>query len=325
MRLARRRFLHLAAGAAAARVAASPAWAQAYPVQPVRFVVGFPAGAGADIAARMMGQRLSAQLGQPFFIENRPGAGGNIGAEMVARAAPDGYTLLLVNSSNAINASLYPDLKFNLIRDIAPVAGLFRGPFVMVVNAAFPAKDVPAFIAYAKANPGRINMASAGIGTAPHLAGELFKLTSGVDMVHVPYRGVGPALADLVAGRVQMMFASMLSALASIKDGRLRALAVTSASRWAALPDLPAVGEFLPGYEASAWFVVGAPRATPGGIVDRLNAEINSGLADPAMQARIAALGDTVLIGSSADMARLIADDTAKWSKVVAAAHIKAE
>jgi tripartite-type tricarboxylate transporter receptor subunit TctC len=299
--------------------------AQTYPAQPVRIIVGFPAGAGADLAARLAGQWLSERLGQPFIVENRPGAGGNIGAELVARAAPDGATLLLINSSNAINATLYDNLKFSLIRDIAPVAGLFRGPFVMVVNAAFPAKTFGELIAYAKANPGRINMASAGIGSAPHLAGELLKSQAGIDMVHVPYRGVGPALTDLLAGQVQMMFASLPSALGYIHDGKLRALAVTGTARSDALPDVPAVAETLPGYEASAWFVIGAPKSTPTAIVDKLNREINAGLADAQMKTRLAALGGTVLVGTPADMARLIADETDKWGKVVKAANIKAE
>ena len=321
----RRRLLHLAASAAALPLAPCLARAQAYPAQPVRIIVGFPAGAGADLAARLAGQWLSERLGQPFIVENRPGAGGNIGAELVARAAPDGATLLLINSSNAINATLYDNLKFSLIRDIAPVAGLFRGPFVMVVNPAFPAKTFGELIAYAKTNPGKINMASAGIGSAPHLAGELLKSMAGIDMVHVPYRGVGPALTDLLAGQVQMMFASLPSALGYIRDGKLRPLAVTGTARWDVLPDVPAVAETLPGYEASAWFVVGAPRNTPAAIVETLNHEINAGLADPQMNARLAALGGTVLVGSPADMARLIAAETDKWGKVVKAANIKAE
>jgi tripartite-type tricarboxylate transporter receptor subunit TctC len=323
--LARRRFLHLAAGAAASPLTPLLARAQTYPAQPVHMIVGFPAGAGADLAARLVGQWLSQQLGRPFVIENRPGAGGNIGAELVARASPDGYTLLLINSSNAINAALYDNLKFNLIRDIAPVAGVFRGPFVMVVNPSFPAKTLGEFIAYAKANPRRINMASAGIGTAPHLAGELFKMMAGIDMIHVPYRGAGPALTDVLAGQVQMTFASMLSTLEYVKDGKLRPLAVTSASRWDTLPDLPTVAEVLPGYEASAWFVVGAPKRTPGAIVDTLNRTINAGLADPKMKARLADLGGTVLVGTPADLGKLIADETEKWGQVIKTAHIKAE
>jgi tripartite-type tricarboxylate transporter receptor subunit TctC len=328
MKLPRREFLQLAAGAAAVPAATRIASAQVrrtYPTRGVRIIVGFPAGAGADIAARLLGQWLSERLGQPFIIENRPGAGGNIGAEMAARAPADGYTLLLVNSSNAINATLYDKLSFNLIGDIAPVAGIFRGPFVMLVNPSFPAKTLAEFIAYAKANPGKINMASAGNGTAPHLAGELFKMMTGVDMVHVPYRGVAPALTDLLGGQVQVMFASMLSSIEYIRDGKLRPLAVTGATRWDALPDLPTVDELLPGYEASAWFVVGAPRNTPAEIVDKLNHEINAGLADPKMKARLTDLGGTVMAGSPADFARLIGAETEKWGKVIKAANIKAE
>ncbi len=325
MKLPRRRFLHLATGAAALPAATRIAWAQTYPTRSVRIIVGFPAGAGADIAARLLGQRLSERLGQSFIIENRPGAGGNLGAETVARAPADGYTLLLVNTSNAINATLYDKLTFNLIADIAPIAGIFRGPFVMVVNPSFPTKTLAEFIAYAKANPGKINMASAGNGTAPHLAGELFKMMAGIDMVHVPYRGVAPALTDLLGGQVQVMFASMPSSIEYIRDGKLRPLAVTSTGRWAALPDVPTVGDLLPGFEASAWFVVGAPRNTPAEIIDRLNKEINAGLADPKMKARLLDLGGAVLAGPPAEFRTLIGDETEKWGKVVKAAGIKAE
>jgi tripartite-type tricarboxylate transporter receptor subunit TctC len=325
MKRPRRQFLQLAAGAAALPLAPRGATAQTYPAQSVRIIVGFPAGAGADIVARLVGQWLSERFGRPFIIENRPGAAGNIGAEMVTRAAPDGYTLLLINTSNAINATLYDNLRFNLIRDIEPVAGVFRGPFVMAVNPSFPARSVSEFIAYAKDNPGRVNLASAGVGSAPHLAGELFKLMAGVDIVHVPYRGAGPALTDVIAGQVQVTIASILSAIEYIRDGQLRGLAVTSASRWEALPELPTVGESLPGYEASAWFVIGAPNNTPAGIIDTLNREINAGLADPRMQRRLAELGGTVMVDSPADLRRLMADETAKWGKVIAAAHIKAE
>lgn len=329
LRLPRRRLLQWAAGAAAFQAAMPFGSARAepapYPSRSVRIVVGFPPGAGADIAARLMGQWLSDRLGQPFVIENRPGAGGNIGAELVARAAADGYALLLINASNAYNATLYDKLSFSLTSDIAPVAGIFRGPFVMVVDPAFPAGSLTALVAYAKANPGRINMASAGNGTAPHLAGELFKMMAGVDMVHVPYRGVAPALTDLMGGTVQVMFASMLSAIAYIRAGQLRPLAVTGAERWAALPDIPTVAEFLPGFEASAWFVVGAPRHTPVAVIDTLNREINAGLADPRMKQRLADLGGTALVGAPADFGRLIADETEKWGKVIKAAGIKAE
>jgi tripartite-type tricarboxylate transporter receptor subunit TctC len=316
--------MRIAAGATAFAAATRLEAAQPYPVRPVRVVVGFPAGAGADLAARLMAQWLSERLGQPFIVENRPGAAGNVGAELVARAPRDGYTLLLINSSNAINATLYNNLNFNLIRDIAPVAGVFRGPFVMVVNPSFPAKSLVEFIAYAKANPGKINMASPGIGTTPHLAGELLNIMAGIKMIHVPYRGTGPALTDLLAGQVQMTFASMLSATQYIREGQLRALAVTSATRWDALPDLPTVADVLPGYEASAWFVVGAPTGTPAEIVDKLNSQINEGLSDPKMKARVAGLGGTVMIGAPADFAKLIAEETDKWGKVVKAAGIKA-
>jgi tripartite-type tricarboxylate transporter receptor subunit TctC len=325
MTLPRRQFLQLAAGAATLHVTTRAARAQAYPARAARIIVGFPAGGGADIAARLMGQWLSERLGQSFVIENRPGAGGNIAAEMVVRAAPDGYTLLLVNSSNAINATLYDKLGFSLIADIAPVAGIFRGPFVMLVAPSFPARTLSEFIAYARANPGRINMASAGNGTVPHLAGELFKMMTGIDMVHVPYRGVAPALTDLLGGQVQVSFASVFSAIDFVKNGQLRALAVTSDSRWDALPDVPTVSDLLPGYEASAWFVVGAPRTTPAEIVEKLNREINAGLDDARIKARLAELGGTVLVGTPVDVRRLIADETEKWGKVVKAANIRIE
>ena len=276
MKLPRRQFLHLAAGAAALPAVSRIAWAQAYPTRPVRIIVGFAAGGAADIIARLIGQWLSERLGQPFVIENRPGAGSNIATEAVVRAPPDGYTLLLVGTANAINATLYDKLNFNFIRDIAPVAGIIRVPNVMVVNPSVPAKTVPEFIAYAKANPGKINMASGGIGTAAHVSGELFKMMAGVDMVHVPYRGAAPALTDLLGGQVQVMFASMPSSIEHIRAGKLRALAVTTATRSEALPDIPTVGEFVPGYEASAWYGVGAPKDTPAEIVDKLNKEINA-------------------------------------------------
>ncbi len=311
--------------AGAEHVGAEADSASAYPSRSVRIVVGFPPGAGADIAARLIGQWLSDRFGQPFVIENRPGAGGNIGAEAVARAAADGHVLLLINSSNAYNATLYDKLSFSLTNDIAPIAGIFRGPFVMVVNPSFPARTLVELIAYAKANPGKINMASAGNGTAPHLAGELFKMMAGVDMVHVPYRGVAPALTDLMGGTVQIMFASMLSAIAYVRSGQLRPLAVTGTERWAALPDTPTVAETLPGFEASAWFVLGAPRRTPLAIIAKLNDAINEGLADPGMRLRLADLGGTALVGAPADLRRLIDDETEKWGKVIKAAHIKAE
>ncbi|MFZ0426363.1 MAG: tripartite tricarboxylate transporter substrate binding protein [Xanthobacteraceae bacterium] len=324
MTLPRRRFLRIVAGATAFAATSRLEAAEPYPVRPVRVVVGFPAGAGADLAARLTAEWLSERMGQPFVVENRPGAAGNVGAELVARAARDGYTLLLINSSNAINATLYDNLNFNLIRDIAPVAGVFRGPFVMVVNPAFPAKSLVEFIADAKASPGKINMASPGIGTTPHLAGELLNMMAGINVIHVPYRGTGPAITDLLAGRVQMTFASMLSATEYVRQGQLRALAVTSSTRWDALPDLPTVADVLPGYEASAWFVVGAPAGTSAAIVDTLNSQINAGLADPTMKARVADLGGMVLPGAPAEFAKLIADETDKWGRVVKAAGIKA-
>jgi tripartite-type tricarboxylate transporter receptor subunit TctC len=323
MKIPRRRFLHLATGAVALPAVSRVARAQAYPTRPVRIVVGFAPGGLADIAARLMGQWLSEQLSQPFVIENRQGAGSNIAAEAVVRAPPDGYTLLLVGAPAAINATLYEKLNFNLIRDIAPVAGIVRVPNVMEVNPSVPAKTVPEFIAYAKANPGKLNMASAGIGSADHVSGELFKMMAGVDLLHVPYRGSGPALTDLVGGQVQVMFDPTASSIEHIRAGRLRALAVTTATRWEGLPDLPTVGEFVPGYEASTWAGVGVPRNTPAVIIDRLNKEINAGLADPRIKGRFADLGATVFAGSPADFGKFIVDETAKWSKVIRGANIK--
>ena len=270
-----------------------------------------------------MGQWLSERLGQPFIIENRPGGGGNIGTEAVVRAPADGYTLLLVGTFNAINATLYDKLNFNFIRDIAPVAGIIRGAYVLVVNPSVPAKSVPEFIAYAKANPRKLNMASAGTGTGPHIAGELFKMMAGVDMVHVPYRGGGPALTDLLGGQVQVYFPTTVASIGYIRAGRLRALAVTTATRSDALPDIPTVGEFVPGYEASTWYGVGAPKATPAEIVEKLNKEINAGLADPKIKARLADLGGDVLAVSPADFGKFIADETEKWAKVIKFAGIK--
>ena len=312
----------LAAGAAALPVVSR---AQTYPTRPVRWVVAAGAGSTADIVVRLMGQWLSERLGQPFVVEHRPGAGANIGTEAVVRAPADGYTLLLVNPANAINATLYDKLNFNFIRDIAPVAGLIRGPFVMLVNPSFPANTVPKFIAYAKAHPGTINFASGGTGFASHLAGELFKAMTGVNMVHVPYRGQAPAMTDLLAGQVQVMFDPVVSSIAHIRAGKLRPLAVTTSTRSEALPDIPTVGEFLPGYEASVWFGAGVPKNTPTEIVDRLNKEINGALADPKIKARLADLGGTVLPGSPADFGKLIADETEKWGKVIRAANIKPE
>jgi tripartite-type tricarboxylate transporter receptor subunit TctC len=321
----RRRFLHLAAGAAALPFAPSIARAQAYPSRPVRLVVGFPPGGPTDIAARPMGQWLSERLGQQFVIENRPGAGSNIGTEAVVRAPPDGYTLLLAYSSNAINATLYDRLNFNFIRDIAPVASISRETTVMVVNPSFPAKTVPEFVAYAKANSGKINFASGGNGTPPHVVGELFKMMAGVNLIHVPYRGGAPAVTDLLGGQVQVMFASPSISIEHVRAGKLRALAVTTATRSGALPDVPTVGDFLSGFEASVWLGIGAPKNTPAEIIDKLNKEINAGLAEPKIRARFADLGSTVLPGSPSDFGKLIADETEKWGKVIRAANIKPE
>ena len=325
MKLPRRHFLHLAAGAAALPVVSRVANAQSYPTRPVRLIVPFAAGGGTDITARVMGQWLSERLGQQFVIDNRPGGGTNIGTEAVVRAPADGYTLLLAGSPAAINATLYDKLNYNFIRDIAPVAGIIRQPFVMAVHPSVPAKTVPEFIAYAKANPGRINMASAGTGAGSHVTGELFKMMAGVDMVHVPYRGAGPALTDLIAGQVQVHFATTVASIEYIRAGRLRALAVTTATRSDALPGIPTVDEFVPGYEASSWYGVGAPKATPAEIIEKLNKEINAGLADPKIKARLADLGGDVLALSPADFAKLIADETEKWGKVVKLTGIKAD
>ena len=325
MKLARRRFLHLAAGAAALPALSRIAKAQAYPTRPVRLIVPVAPAGASDITARLIGQWLSERLGQPFIIENRPGAGNSIGTEAVVRAPADGYTLLLVGGFNAVNATFYDKLNYNFIRDIAPVASIVRTPFVMVVNPSVPAKSVPEFIAYAKANPGRITFGSAGIGGSNHLAGELFKFMAGVNMVHVPYRGIAPALNDLLGGQVQVTFASMPSSIEYISAGRLRALAVTTVSRAEALQDIPTVGEFVPGYEASAWFGIGAPKATPAEIIEKLNKEVNAALADPRMKARIVDLGGDVLALSPADFGKLIADETEKWGKVIRALNIKAD
>jgi tripartite-type tricarboxylate transporter receptor subunit TctC len=325
MKLPRRNFLHLAAGAAALPAVSRFAWAQAYPSRPVRLIIGYAPGASADTTARLMAQWLSERLGQSVVVESRPGGGTNIATEAVVRATPDGYTLLVVGTAQAINATLYDNLNFNFIRDIAPVAGLIRFGNVVVVNPSVPAKTVPEFIAYAKASPGKISMASAGIGSGPHVAGELFKMITGVDMVHVPYRGGGPALTDLLGGQVQVYFPTTVSSIGYIRAGRLRALAVTTATRSDALPDIPTVGEFLPGYEASFWYGVGVPKNTPAEIIDKLNKEINAGLSDPKIKARLADFGAIVVAGSPADFGRLIADETEKWGKVIRAANIKAE
>src|SRR4051794_40423311 len=295
MKLPRRSFMHLAAGAAAFPAALRNAKAQSYPARPVRLIVSAPPGGPQDILARLIGQWLSEGLGQPFIVENRPGAGTNIGTEAVVKAPPDGYTLLLVNSANAINASLYEKLSFNFIRDIAPIAAIMRQPQVMLVNPSVPAKSVPEFIAYAKANPGKVNMASAGNGAPSHLAGELFKMMTGVNLVDVPYRGVAPALTDLLAGQVQAIFTSTISSIEYIRSEKLRPLAVTTVARSEALPDIPAMGDFVPGYEASQWYGVGAPKTTPAVLIDKLNKDINAAFADPKMKARFADLGGIAL------------------------------
>jgi tripartite-type tricarboxylate transporter receptor subunit TctC len=323
MKLPRRNFLHLAAGAAALPISSRIAWAQAYPSRPVRLVVGFPPDGVADLYARLIGQWLSERLGQPFIIENRAGAGSNLATEAVVRAPPDGYTLLQATAANAWNAKLYDNLNFNFVRDIAPVASIYRAPAVLVVHPSFPAKSVPALIVYAKANPGKINMASGGVGSAAHVYGELFKMMAGVDMLHVPYRGGGPALADLLAGQVPLMFDTLATAIEHIRAGKLLALAVTSAMRSEVLPDIPTVGDFVPGYEGTGWQGVGAPRNTPAEIIDKLNKEINAGLADPRMKARIADLGGTVFASSPADFGTFIAAYTEKWAKVIKFAGAK--
>ena len=323
MKFPRRHFLHLAAGAAVLPALSRFAWAQAYPTKPVRMVVPFAPGGPTDIVARLMGQWLSERLGQQLVIENRAGAGGNIGTEAVVRAPADGYTLLLATVANAISATLYDKLNFNFIRDTAPVASIMRVPNVMVVNPSVPAKTVPEFIAYAKANPDKLNMASAGNGTSTHLTGELFKVMAGVKLIHVPYRGL--LFPDLIRGQVQVSFLNLPWVIEFIRSGRLRALAMTTATRSETLPDIPTVGEFLPGFEASGWFGVGAPKNTPAVIIERLNREINAGLADPKLKARLADLDATVLAGSPTDFGRLIADETEKWGKVIKFAGIKPE
>jgi tripartite-type tricarboxylate transporter receptor subunit TctC len=325
MKLPRRNFLHLAAGAAALPAVSRIAGAQAYPSRPVRIIVPFAPGGTFDIMARLIGQWLTEKLGQPFVIENRPGAGGNVGTESVVRAPADGYALLLVGTANAISAMLYEKLNFNFIRDIVPVAGIARVPEVMLVNPSLPATTVRELIAYAKANPGKLTMASGGIGTLSHVEGELFKMMTGVNFVHVPYRGLGPALTDLLGGQVQVMFASMSASFEYVRANKLRALAVTTATRSDELPDVPTVAEFVPGYEASGWFGIGAPKNTPSQIIDQLNEAINAGLADPKTKARLADLGGTPLAGSPADFGKFVADETEKWGRVIKFAGIKAE
>jgi tripartite-type tricarboxylate transporter receptor subunit TctC len=325
MKLPRRRFLHLAAGAAALPAVSRIALPQTYPTRPVRIIVPFAPAGTTDIAARLIGQWLSERLGQQFVVENRPGAGTNIGIEAVVRAPPDGHTLLMTDPSPTIGATLYDKLNFNFIHDIAPVVGVLRSPFVMAINPAVPAKTVPGFMAFAKANRGKVNMGSAGTGSTQHVAGELFKMMAAVDMVHVPYRGGGPLITDLIGGQVQVGFIPPAITIEHIRTGRLRALAVTTATRFDALPDIPSLHEFVPGYEASTWFGVGAPRNTPIEVVDKLNREINAGLADPKIKARLVDLGGTVLAGSPADFGKLIVEDTEKWGKVVKFAGIKPE
>jgi tripartite-type tricarboxylate transporter receptor subunit TctC len=323
MRLRRRQFLHLAAGATTLPAVSRIARAQIYPTRPVRIIVGFPAGGVTDITARVTGQWLSERLGQQFVIENRPGAATNIATEAVIRAPADGYTLLLANATNAINATLYERLNFDFIRDVVPIASIVETPFVMVVNPSFSAKTVPEFIEYAKANPGKLSMASAGSGSAPHVAGELFKMMADINMLHVPYRGDAPAITDLIGGQVQVYFATMGGSIEYISGGKLRPLAVTTTTRSAALPDIPTMADFLPGYEATAWLGLVAPKNTPAEIAEKLNKEINTALADPRTKARFAELGLTVLPGSRADFEKLIANDTEKWAKVIKFAGAK--
>jgi tripartite-type tricarboxylate transporter receptor subunit TctC len=325
MGIPRRRFLQLAAGAAALPAVSRSASAQAYPSQPIRIIVGFAAGSGSDIFARLMAQWLSERLGQSVLIENRPGAGGNIGTEAVVKAPPDGYTLLQWVPANAVNNSLYEKLSFNFLRDIAPVAGTARAPYVVVVNPELPVKTIPELIAHAKANPGKLNFASAGVGTGIHMAGELFKLTTGVNMVHVPYRGAAGAMTDLIGGQVQLMFDTTAASIPHIKGGKVRALAVTTATRSALLPDLPTVADTVPGYEASGPFGLGAPKDTPPAILEKLNKEINAVLADPKAKARLADLGSEPLTGTPAEIGRMLAAESDKWAKVIKAANIKVE
>jgi tripartite-type tricarboxylate transporter receptor subunit TctC len=325
MKLPRRQFLHFAAGATALPAVSRIAAAQAYPSRPVRIIVPFAPGGATDIIARLVGQWLSERLGQQFVTENRPGAGSNVGTEVVVNAPPDGYTLLQVGASSAINMTLYEKLNFNFLRDITPVAGIISIPFIMAVNPSVPAKTVPEFIAYAEKNPSKVNMGSGGNGTAGHLSGELFKMMASVNMVHVPYRGEAPALTDLLGGRVQVMFGTVPASIEYVRAGKLRALALTSARRSEVLPDLSTVGEFVPGYETSAWQGLSAPRNTPADIVEKLNKETNAALADAKTKARLADLGGTPLVGSPADFGKLIAEEAEKWRKVIRAANIKAE
>lgn len=329
MKLSRRRLLHLTTGVAAlaatSHLAAPQAWAQSYPTRPVRILVGVPAGGAPDIVARLIGQWLSERLGQPVVVENRPGAGTNIAAEAVVRAAPDGHTILLATSANAVNVTLFDKLSFNFTQDTEPVASIMLSPQVMAVNPAFPAKTLPAFVAYAKANPGKVTLASGGNGSPGHLAGEMLKMMAGINLVHVPYRGGAQAFADLIGGQVHVAVATTGASVEFFKAGKLRPLAVTTEKRLAILPDVPTVAELVPGYEASGWFGIVAPRGTPAGILDKLNNEVNAGLADPKLKARLDELGATTLVLSRANFGRFLAEETDKWSKVVKFAGIKAE
>jgi tripartite-type tricarboxylate transporter receptor subunit TctC len=325
MKLPRRQFLRLAAGAAALPTVSHIAWAQAYPTRPVRLIVPFGSSGATDITARIIGQWLSERLGQQFFVENRPGAGGNIGTEAVVRASADGYTLGLFGTPNAINVTLYEKLNFSFVRDIAPVAGVVRFPNLMVVNSSLPATTVPEFIAYAKANPGKINMASPGNGSTPHVNGELFKTMTGIDMVHVPYRSVAAAITDLLSGRVHVFFGTTASSVGYAKSGTLRALAVTTAMRLETLPDIPTIAEFVPGYEASAWFGLGAPKGTAVDIIEKLNNDVNAGLGDSKVRARFADLDGVAMPGSPDDFGKLIAEETEKWAKVVKLSGVKVD
>ncbi|MGB6508620.1 MAG: tripartite tricarboxylate transporter substrate binding protein [Xanthobacteraceae bacterium] len=325
MTFARREFLQLAIVFGAAPAFTRRAWALDYPTRPVRMIVPFPAGGAADISGRLIGQWLSERLGRPFIVENRPGGGTNIGTEIVATAAPDGYTLLVANAGNAINATLYHNLNFNFIRDLVPVAGLVRAPHVLFVTPSFPAKTVAELIAYAKANPGKVNYASAGVGTANHIAAEMFKMMTGVDMVHVPYKGGAPAIVDLMSGQVQVMFADVLTMAAVMKTGKVRALAIATNVHLPTLPDIPTVAATVPGFDTSSWWGICAPHGTPGEIVNKLNAEINRGLADPDIKQRFAKMGVLILGGSPEDFGRMIADETAKWGKAVKFANVSVD
>jgi tripartite-type tricarboxylate transporter receptor subunit TctC len=325
MTIPRRRFLHLAAGTAALSMTSQVAWAQTYPARPVRWIIGYAPGGTTDVISRLIVQYLTERLGQPFIVESRPGAATNLATEMVVRSPADGYILLFIGAPNAINTSLYTRLNFNFSRDIAPVAAIVSVPNVMVVHPSVPVTTVPEFIAYAKANPGKINMASSGIGSTPHLAGELFKMMAGIDIQHVPYRGAAPAMTDLLAGQVQVYFVTTPSSMHYIKSGQLRAIAVTTAKRVPELPGLPAISEFMPGYEASAWYGLGAPKDTPKDIINKLNREINAAVADASIKKRFDDLGCTIIAGSPADLAKRIADDTERWAKVVRFAGLKAD